>query len=74
MCYVCMYEIHKLWALQMAETQSYTTILKSVEATVYVLSNLFIYLLLLFLKESPLRVNEWRNLLSLPSEKAQISV
>lgn len=61
----------------MAETQSYTTILKSVEATVYVLSNLFIYLLLLlllFLKESPLRVNEWRNLLSLPSEKAQISV
>lgn len=57
----------------MAETQSYTTILKSVE--VYVLSNLFIYLLLLlFLKESPLRVNEWRNLLSLPSEKAQISV
>lgn len=60
----------------MAETQSYTTILKSVEATVYVLSNLFIYLLLLllFLKESPLRVNEWKNLLSLPSEKAQISV
>lgn len=59
----------------MAETQSYKTILKSVEATVYVLSNLFIYLLLLlFLKESPLRVNEWRNLLSLPSEKAQISV
>lgn len=69
-----MYGIHKLWALQMAETQSYTTILKSVEATVYVLSKLFIYLLLLFLKESPLRVNEWRNLLSLPSEKAQISV
>lgn len=58
----------------MAETQSYTTILKSVEATVYVLSNLFIYLLLLFLKESLLCVNEWRNLLSLPSEKAEISV